>query len=325
VRYADERSSVNTRIAYESDWRDFSAYCENARIKALPAKPSDILAYATDLRTTYRLKPATVRRRIYGISQKHLDAGHVDPSTDEAVKTLLRSLRKSSEKSATAAKRPLRLAGLAKVWKVTCGEELIDLRDWALILTGLATALERERIVSLDVRNLLFAPDRLVIRLPRTDSTRLNSAREIEIPRLPGDPYCAVAALEAWLDAAVIDRGPVFRSFRREKLMTGRRLTGRGMTTAIQQRFVAAGLSAELSSNSLRYGAPEFARFLRTSALRLGTLKVREDGEIVASKMKASARLPVRLQQGPQYRRFVAAQPRGVGVARSGSGTPVTR
>ncbi len=321
MRCADDRGSTNTRIAYESDWRDFSAYCENARIKPLPAKPSDILAYAADLRTTYRLKPATVRRRIYGISQKHLDAGMADPSADEAVKLLLRSLRKSSEKSANAAKRPLRFASLAKVLKVTSGEELIDLRDWALILTGLATALERERIVSLDVRNLLFAPDRLVIRLPRTESTRLNTAREIEIPRMPGDPYCAVAAIEAWLDAAVIDRGPVFRSFRREKLMTTRRLTGRGMTTAIQQRFVAAGLSTELSSNSLRYGAPEFARFVRTSALRLGTLHLRDDGEIVASKMKASPRLPVRLQRGPQYRRFVAAQPRGVGISRPAPAT----
>jgi hypothetical protein len=311
VRCADERGSANTRIAYESDWRDFSAYCETERIKPLPAKPSDILAYAADLRGTYRLKPATVRRRIYGISQKHVDAGLNDPSADEAVKALLRSLRKSSEKAASAAKRPLRFAGLAKVLRVTSNEDPLDLRDWALILTGLATALERERIVSLDVRNLLFAPDRLVIRLPRTDSTRLNAAREIEIPRLPGDPYCAVAALEAWLDAAVIDRGPVFRSFRREKLMTSRRLTGRGMTTAIQQRFVTAGLSPELSSNSLRYGSPEFARYLRTTALRLGTLKVREDGEIVASKMKAAARLPIRLQQGPQYRRYASSGARG--------------
>ena len=317
MRCAEERGSANTRIAYESDWRDFSAYCESARIKPLPAKPSDVLAYANDLRTTYRLKPATVRRRIYGISQKHLDAGLGDPSADESVKMLLRSLRKSSEKASIAAKRPLRLASLAKVRKFTSGEELIDLRDWALILTGLATALERERIVSLDVRNLLFAADRLVIRLPRTDSTRLSAAREIEIPRLPGDPNCAVAALEAWLDAAVIDRGPVFRSFRREKLMTTRRLTGRGMTTAIQQRFLAAGLSSELSSNSLRYGAPEFARFVRTSAVRLGTLNVREDGEVVASKLKAVPRVAVRLQQGPQYKRAVTPQPRGVGIARA--------
>jgi hypothetical protein len=311
VRSTEDRGSLNTRIAYESDWRDFSAYCASARIRPLPAKPSDILAYAEDLRTTYRLKAATVRRRIYGISQKHLEAGLGDPSADETVKALLRSLRKSSEKASIAAKRPLRLASLAKIRKVTAGEDPIDLRDWALILTGLATALERERIVSLDVRNLLFAPDRLVIRLPRTDSTRLSSAREIEIPRLPGEPNCVVAALEAWLDAAVIDRGPVFRSFRREKLMTTRRLTGRGMTTAIQQRFLAAGLSAELSSNSLRYGAPEFARYARTTALRLGTLKLRENGEVMASKMKAVPRQPFRLQQGPQYRRFGATRTPG--------------
>ena len=141
MRCADERGSANTRIAYESDWRDFSAYCETERIKPLPAKPSDILAYAADLRGTYRLKPATVRRRIYGISQKHVDAGLNDPSADEAVKALLRSLRKSSEKAASAAKRPLRFAGLAKVLRVTSNEDPLDLRDWALILTGLATAL----------------------------------------------------------------------------------------------------------------------------------------------------------------------------------------
>jgi hypothetical protein len=319
VRCADERGSNNTRIAYESDWRDFSAYCESARIKPMPATPSDVLAYAEALRSTYRLKPATVRRRIYGISQKHLEAGLRDPSADETVRVLLRALRKSSESASIAAKRPLRLSALAKVRKVTASDELIDLRDWALVLTGLATALERERIVSLDVRNLLFAPDRLVIRLPRSESSRLNAAREIEIPRLPGDVNCVVAALEAWLDAAVIDRGPVFRSFRREKLMTSRRLTGRGMTTAIQARFTAAGLSAELSSNSLRYGAPEFARYVRTAAIRLGTLRVRENGDAIASKMKALARMPIRLQKGPQYRRFAAQPSRTVSVDRVAS------
>ena len=302
---ADDRGSVNTRIAYESDWRDFTAYCQSARVKSLPARPRDVLAYAADLRSTYRLKPATVRRRIYGISQKHVDSGHADPSADVAVRTLLRSLRKSSEKSASAAKRPLRFASLGKVRKATSGDGPIELRDWALVLLGLATALERERIVSLDVRNLLFAPDRLVVRLPRSDSTRLNAVREIEIRRLPGDPYCTVAALEAWLDAAGIERGPVFRSFRREKLMTSRRLTGRGMTTAIQQRFRAAGLPVELSSNSLRYGAPDFARYAHAAALRLGTLKMR-DGTVVASKSKAAPRMPAQATRSTQYRRYAA-------------------
>jgi len=306
VATTEDIGSLNTRIAYESDWRDFSAYCKASRIRPLPARPRDVLAYANDLRSTYRLKPATVRRRIYGISQKHLGAGLADPSGDPAVRQLLKSLRKSSEKSANASKRPLRFAALAKIRKQLSKDEAIDLRDWALILTGLSTALERERIVALDVRNLLFATDRLVIRLPRSDSTRLSAVREIEIRRLPGDPYCAVAALEAWLDAAVIDRGPVFRSFRREKSVTARRLTGRGMTTAIQQRFRAAGLSDELSSNSLRYGAAEYARYARSAALRLGTLKLRVDGAVVASKTKPAPRLPVRLQRGDQYRHFAS-------------------
>ncbi len=318
MRNADDRCSNNTRIAYESDWRDFSSYCAASRVRALPAKPSDVLAYASDLRATYRLKPATVRRRIYGISQKHLEGGYADPAADESVRALLRALRKSCERTAGAAKRPLRLASLAKVRKVTSGDDLIDLRDWALILTGLATALERERIVSLDVRHLLFAADRLVIRLPRTGSVRLSATREIEIPRLPGNVNCAVAALEEWLDAAVIDRGPVFRSFRRERVMTSRRLTGRGMTTAIQARFLAADLGPELSSNSLRYGAPEFVRYARATAVRLGTLRLREDGEAIASKMKAAPRLVIRRQQGPQYRRF-AGEPRRADVSRAAS------
>ena len=271
---SDDLGSVNTRIAYESDWRDFSAYCKAARVRALPAKPRDLLAYAADLRSTYRLKPSTIRRRIYGISQKHLEVGASDPSADDAVRTLLRSLRKSSERSSVAARHPLTLSALAKVRKVTAGDDPLDRRDWALVLTGLATALERERIVALDVRNLNFTADRLVVRVPRSTSTRLSAVREIEIRRVPGDPYCAVAALEAWLDAAAIERGPVFRSFRREKVLTARRLTGRGMTTAIQQRFRAAKLPDVLSSNSLRYGAPEFARYLENAAQRSKTKAV---------------------------------------------------
>ena len=66
---------------------------------------------------------------------------------------------------------------------------------------------------------------------------------------------CAVRALQAWLHAAGIHRGPVFRQMRRGDTVTDRRLSDQSVALIVKRRARTAGLPpALLSGHSLRAG-----------------------------------------------------------------------
>ena len=65
----------------------------------------------------------------------------------------------------------------------------------------------------------------------------------------------AVRALQAWLQAAGIHRGPMFRQMRRGDNLTRRRLSNQAVALIIKRRAKAAGVPpALLSGHSLRAG-----------------------------------------------------------------------
>jgi site-specific recombinase XerD len=64
-----------------------------------------------------------------------------------------------------------------------------------------------------------------------------------------------VGALRAWLHAAEIIQGPIFRSIKKGGRLTEERLTDRSVADIIKKRSAAAGLEAKaLSGHSLRSG-----------------------------------------------------------------------
>src|SRR5690349_16711891 len=78
--YRNAARASNTRRAYASDWRAFTAWCDAHRLGALPAEPSAVVLYITDMART--AKPATIRRRLSSISVAHQCAGLPTPTTD---------------------------------------------------------------------------------------------------------------------------------------------------------------------------------------------------------------------------------------------------
>jgi integrase len=66
---------------------------------------------------------------------------------------------------------------------------------------------------------------------------------------------CAVRTLRAYLEAAGIHRGPVFRRLRRGDTLTDQRLSDQSVALIVKRRARAAGVPvAELSGHSLRAG-----------------------------------------------------------------------
>ena len=87
---------------------------------------------------------------------------------------------------------------------------MIGKRDRALLALGFAGAFRRSELCALEVDDLVEVPDglRVLIRRSKTDQT--GEGQEVAIPR--GYKLRPVEAVQAWLAAAEISSGPVFRA-----------------------------------------------------------------------------------------------------------------
>jgi site-specific recombinase XerD len=76
--YFRAAQAENTRRAYASDWKHFSAWCRTAGQGSLPAAPETVVLYLSTLAET--AKVSTLTRRISAICQAHQAAGLETPT-----------------------------------------------------------------------------------------------------------------------------------------------------------------------------------------------------------------------------------------------------
>lgn len=248
--YARAARSAATRRAYRSDFALFSSWCEARRVPALPAAPETIAAFLA-AEANRGTKVSTIGRRLAAIRYAHKLAGHEPPTNSEAVKATLRGIRRTAG-SAPARKAPATADKiLAMVDKAD--RNVKGLRDRALLLLGFAGAFRRSELVALDVFDLQFCDGglRVTIRRSKTDQDGLGVV--IAIAR--GSIACPVDAVRAWVKAASIDDGALFRPVTRTGKIAARRLSTRAVAELVKCYARRAGLkAADFSGHSLRSG-----------------------------------------------------------------------
>jgi hypothetical protein len=109
--------------------------------------------------------------------------------------------------------------------------------------------------VALDTEDLEEAPEGLLITIRRSKTDQEGIGRKVAIPR--GEIACPVAALRAWLEAAGITEGVVFRRIfnKRAQRVTNRRLAARNVATIVKAAAAKLGLeAAAFAGHSLRAG-----------------------------------------------------------------------
>src|ERR1022692_3088537 len=107
--YFRAAQAENTRRAYASDWKHFSAWCRAAGQGSLPAAPETLVLYLSMLAET--AKVSTLTRRISAISQAHQAAGLETPTAHIVVRKLMAGIRRQKGTAQTG-KRPLATADL---------------------------------------------------------------------------------------------------------------------------------------------------------------------------------------------------------------------
>jgi integrase len=205
--------------------------------------------------------PATVRRRLANWSTltkwRGFNGAFASPALKSAIRLAVRAVpRTRRRKSAKAVTSDV----LAKLLATCSGDSLRDLRDRAILMVAFGSGGRRRSEIAglrreqLTVEPAIEVPDgpplaSLAIHLGRT---KTSSGEEDDIVYLTGRP---VEALSAWMAAAKIDSGSVFRAIGRWGTVSRRALDPQSVNAIIKQRVELAGLEpGEFSAHGLRSG-----------------------------------------------------------------------
>jgi site-specific recombinase XerD len=254
-----------TTRAYRSDFTIFEAWCARHDTSALPALPEVVAAFLTD-EANRGIKASTIGRRAAAICHAHRLAGHAPPTADDRVKATMAGIRRTigtapNRKAAATADRVMAMTAQA-------GPSLAALRDRALLLLGFAMAARRSELVALDVNDVEETTEglRITIRGSKTDQDR--AGQVVAVPH--GSIACPVMALRAWLDAAGIADGPLFRSINKSDKAGSGRLTAQSVALIIKAAARRAGLDpGQFSGHSLRAGWITSAAKRRASLVKI--------------------------------------------------------
>jgi site-specific recombinase XerD len=248
--YARAAHAANTLRAYQADWRDFSRWCDTTGLTPLPAEPATVGSYLADRAATRAT--ATLARRLAAISTAHRLANHHLDTRHPAIRTVMQGIRRTHGTAPRKA-TPLRTGTLKTLLDTCDGASLIDRRDRALLLLGLASALRRSELASLTVADLRFEDAGVKLSVVR-GKTDQEAAGQIVGVVATGSPTCPVAALRTWLETTGITDGAVFRAVDRHGRIAAC-LSDRAIALIVKRRAAAAGIDATgYSAHSLRAG-----------------------------------------------------------------------
>jgi len=256
--YAKAEKAVATRRAYQTDFAIFQAWCANRGASALPAEPATVAAFLA-WEASRRSRPSTIGRRVAAIRYAHKLAGKDVPTDDERVRATVRGIRRAvgtapTKKAPATADRIIAMAPVA-------GTRHAGLRDRALLLLGFAGAFRRSELVALDIEDIEETKEGLRVTIRRGKTDQEGKGTTIAIVR--GAVACPVVAYKAWIEAAKLTAGPVFRPIAKGERLQAARLTDRSVAMIIKAHAARVGLDpAGFSGHSLRSG------FLTSAAAR---------------------------------------------------------
>ena len=255
--YVAQSIPESTQRAYRADWDSFAGWASEKGAKALPAAPATVAAYVADRAQSVR--PGTLRRALAAIAKAHKLAGHPNPCTAEPVPSTMKGIERTVGTS-TVGKAPATLEAIERMVSTCAPNTLEGLRNRAMLLVGFAGAFRRAELVSLEVRDLAWSADGVVVTVRRSKTDQTGAGQTKPIPFVSGR-LCAATALKAWLTACGLLSGPVFRGLYRNGAAREAGLTPQSVALIIKAACVRVGLDPALySGHSLRAGHVTEAR-----------------------------------------------------------------
>lgn len=253
--YADASRAASTRRAYEADWAAFAAWCADRGLAHLPADPR-VVAVFLSAEAARGLAPPTVNRKLAAIGWAHRRAGLQPPQKAEGAAAIVEVLA-GIRRSRTSAPGKKAAADADVTWTLLHyikGDRLRDHRDRALIALGMAAALRRSELVALRVEDLRRVPEGMRVRIARSKTDQEGGGQVVAVPN--GKRIRPVALVDAWLKAAGIEDGFLFRRFvGRADRLSADPMDAAAVALVVKRRAAACGLPVgDFAAHSLRSG-----------------------------------------------------------------------
>jgi integrase len=250
--YLDAATAAATRAGYASDLAHFTDWCVTNGHSALPAEAATVARYVAALAADgYAV--STLTRRLTAISQAHQARGIDTPTKSLAVRAMMQGIRRKHG-TAQEGKTPILPADLREMLP-HYGDDLGGRRDKALMLLGFAAALRRSELVALNVADLTFRREGLVVMIRRSKTDQEGEGVELGIPKGRNRELCPVRAVEAWIKAAGLEAGPLFRPVDQAGRVSPERLRDFTVVRVVKRLVEAIGLDPDdYGGHSLRAG-----------------------------------------------------------------------
>ena len=252
--------SYNTTRAYQSDFRDFEAFCKNNSLNSLPTEPKIIALYLTSLAKIY--KYSTLKRRIASISVIHKMKGHyIDTKHPLIIENLLGIKRTIG--SYQISKKPLLINDLKllinPLLEDNCSikiqhKNFIKRENWvkrkrnkALLLIGFAGGFRRSELVNINYEDVEFVAEGVKIYIKRSKTDQSGEGMMKGIPYFDNNDYCPVKALKSWLN--------YIKTNHKQTLGKIFPISDKGVALIIKKYALLAGLDpTKYAGHSLRSG-----------------------------------------------------------------------
>lgn len=245
---AGQQGTDSTQRAYAGDWKRFSAWCEQHGAEPLPAGVATLILFVTDLADQGR-KVATIQRHVAAVVKAHRLSQLASPADDPNFKAVLQGIARVEGKAQQQA-QAFTMAHFKRSVRDVPQNGPKGLRDRVLLLLGLAGAFRREELVGLNIEQLRFGEEALIVSMGRSKTNQTALAQEKAIFYSADRGTCPVRQTRAWvqlLEQQGRTHGPLFVS-----LHKGERLSRKRLSTTSLNAIVKRYLGGQYSAHSLR-------------------------------------------------------------------------
>lgn len=251
--------SPNTRRVYRTAMDHFTRWAETTNRHLTMPLDSAVVLHYIDFCIAAGLKVSTVQQYVKALRVAHrlcdLDfPTHADPRRDP-IKLKLGEIARdhgTAPKKAKAITQRLLVQMVTSRPATTTGH-----RDTTVLLVGFTGAFRRSELAGLNVDDVLFEDDGMVIRLRQSKT----GAADVYVSYGRHPSTCPVRQTRAWIDRLDRSSGPLLVGMRRGDHLGTRRLTGPTIDAVVKRCAQEVGETATYSAHSLRSG-------LATSAAR---------------------------------------------------------
>lgn len=270
------QGAANTERAYRADLDHYGEWCQQQGLVALPTTAATLGQYVSALAP--HKKWATVARRLSAVRKWHELHDETMPINDRWLRATLKGIQREhgthAEQAPAFAASRLKIILRGLVTEVNGVPRFGLLRDKVALLLGFTGAFRRSELIALNVEQLHFGEDGVVITYYGSKTNQTGQREEKALFYSPDAQICPVRTLQKWVVLLERRQGPLLVRVRKGNELTEERLTDQSIGTIVKRHV----------------GDTYSAHSLRASFVTTAKLNGADDSEVMQqTKHKTSA------------------------------------